>query len=208
VLTRVIQAASASPTAEKRASGDNTAVKSLRGQLLIAGPGLLDPNFHRTVVLVGEHGEEGAMGVVLNRPSEIPVEEAVPPLAELDGLEGLDGLVYIGGPVQPQAVVVVGEFDEPERAGVPIFGSIGFLPGEVDPAAIGELERARVFAGYAGWGPGQLEAELQESSWIVEPAGPDDVFTSEPEQLWRAVLRRKGGPFAVLALMPDDPRAN
>jgi putative transcriptional regulator len=183
-------------------------VETLRGQLLIAGPGLVDPNFRRTVVLVGEHGDEGAMGVVLNRPSEIPVAEAVPPLADVDGPEGLDGTVYIGGPVQPQAVVVVGQFEDPERAGVLIFGSIGFLPGEVDLVATGDLERARVFAGYAGWGPGQLEAELEESSWIVERAGPDDVFTSEPEHLWSAVLRRKGGPFAVLALMPDDLRAN
>lgn len=180
-------------------------MQSLRGHLLVAGPALLDPNFRRTVVLVGEHGDEGAMGVVLNRPAPIPVEEAVPPLA---ALVGDDGLVYVGGPVQPQAIVVLGEFEEPERAGVLVFGSIGFLPGEVDPDLVGELGRARVFAGYAGWGPGQLESELAESSWIVEPALPEDVFTDEPEHLWSEVLRRKGGPFAVLALMPDDPRLN
>ena len=180
-------------------------MESLRGQLLVAGPGLLDPNFRRTVVLVGEHGEEGAMGVVLNRPSGIYVDEAVPPLGDLDGV---DNVVYVGGPVQPQAIVVLGEFAEPEHAGVLVFGSIGFLPSEIDPDEIGELSRARVFAGYAGWGAGQLESELDEGSWIVEPAAPADVFTNAPEQLWSDVLRRKGGAFGVLALMPEDPRVN
>jgi putative transcriptional regulator len=182
-------------------------MESLRGHLLVAGPALVDPNFHRTVVLVGEHGEEGAMGVVLNRPSAV---SAVDPLAGLPGLEaGDDDPVYIGGPVQPQAIVVLGEFDEPERAGALVFGTIGFLPGELeDPAEVGTLSRARVFAGYAGWSPGQLEGELEDGSWIVEEALPDDVFTSEPGTLWNAVLRRKGGPFSLLASMPPDPSQN
>ena len=90
--------------------GDNAHMESLRGHLLVAAPDLLDPNFRRTVVLVGEHGEEGAMGIVLNRPSEVTVDEAVPALTEIvDG----DDLVHVGGPVQPQAIVVLGEFDEP-----------------------------------------------------------------------------------------------
>ena len=179
---------------------------SLRGQLLVAGPILVDPNFHRTVVLIGEHGEEGAMGVVLNRPSGVTVGEAVPPLAELvDG----DDLVYVGGPVQPEAIVVLGQFEEPDRAGVLVVDDVGFLPGEIDDAAeLGPLARTRVFAGYAGWGPGQLEAELAESSWIVEPAVPDDVFAEDAAGLWSEVLRRKGGPYAVLAMMPPDPSAN
>jgi len=180
-------------------------VDSLRGHLLVAGPTLVDPNFRRTVVLVGEHGEEGAMGLVLNRPSETDVDEAVPPLADL---EGVDELVYVGGPVQPEAVVVLGDFTDPEQAGVLVVGSIGFLPGEVDRDELGELARARVYAGYAGWGPGQLEQELEEGSWIVEPAQPEDVFTDAPDQLWSEILRRKGGPFRVLALMPEDPRQN
>jgi putative transcriptional regulator len=169
---------------------------------------LFDPNFRRTVILIGEHGEEGAMGVVLNRPSPIPVAEAVPPLAELPGLAGGDGLVYVGGPVQPDAIVVLADFAEPERAGVLVLGTIGFVPGDVEGDSVGELHRARVFAGYAGWAPGQLEDELAESSWVIEPALPADVFTDEPGTLWRDVMQRKGGPFAVLALMPDDPRSN
>ncbi|MCI0636411.1 MAG: YqgE/AlgH family protein [Actinobacteria bacterium] len=178
---------------------------SLRGHLLIAGPALVDPNFWRTVVLVGEHSEEGALGVVLNRASDAPVDETVPELAILaDDL----GQVHVGGPVQPSAIVVLADFLEPDRAASLVLDSVGFLPAEVDPTTLGELKRARVFAGYAGWGPGQLDDELEEGSWIVEPALPDDVFTSEPDALWSDVLRRKGGPFGVLALMPPDPSLN
>jgi putative transcriptional regulator len=181
-------------------------VDSLRGQLLVAGPALLDPNFRRAVVLVGEHGDEGAMGLVLNRPSPVTVEEGVPPLA---GLVDEDAVVHVGGPVQPQAIVVLGEFRDTGEAAALVIGSIGFLPGEIEGAEdIGSVDRARVFAGYAGWGPGQLEGELAEASWIVEPAIPDDVFTNDPEGLWSAVLLRKGGPFAILATIPPDPGLN
>jgi putative transcriptional regulator len=180
-------------------------VDSLKGHLLVAGPRLLDPNFRRTVVLVGEHGEEGALGVILNRASESTVDEAVPELAPL--VDGTDP-IHVGGPVQPSAVVVLAEFADPERAGTLVLDNIGFLPAEVDPDELGELHRARVFVGYAGWGPGQLDGELEEGSWIIEPADPDDVFTAAPEELWSDVLRRKGGPFGVLALMPPDPSSN
>jgi putative transcriptional regulator len=180
-------------------------VESLRGHLLVAGPGLVDPNFWRTVVLVGEHSEEGALGVVLNRSSETSVEEALPELALLaDEM----GVVHVGGPVQPSAVVVLADFAETERAESLVVESVGFLPSEVEPDALGQLRRARVYVGYAGWGPGQLDGELEEGSWIVEPALPDDVFTDDPGGLWSGVLRRKGGPFAVLAAMPPDPSQN
>ena len=180
-------------------------MQSLKGHLLIAGPALVDPNFRRTVVLVGEHSADGAIGLVLNRTSGSTVDEVVPELAAL--VEGTDS-VHVGGPVQPSAIVVLGDFAEPDRAGSLVLESVGFLPAEVDPEALGELHRARVFAGYAGWGPGQLDSELSESSWIVEPAIPDDVFTLDPDELWSDVLRRKGGPFGVLAQMPADPSLN
>lgn len=180
-------------------------MESLRGHLVIAGPGLLDPNFWRTVVLVGEHTDEGALGVVLNRSSETTVDEALPELALLaDEM----GTVHVGGPVQPSAVVVLADFAEADQAESLVVDSVGFLDAEIEPDALGELRRARVYVGYAGWGPGQLDAELEEGSWIVEPAQPDDVFTSDPEGLWSAVLRRKGGPFAFLAAMPPDPSRN
>jgi putative transcriptional regulator len=180
-------------------------MESLKGHLLIAGPGLVDPNFWRAVVLVGEHSEEGALGVVLNRSSETSVTEAVPELALL----GEDmGVVHVGGPVQPSAVVVLADFIDASDAESLVLDTIGFLPSEVDPIALGELRRARVYVGYSGWGPGQLDEELEEGSWIVEPALAEDVFTSDPDGLWSAVLRRKGGPFGVLASMPPDPSRN
>jgi putative transcriptional regulator len=180
-------------------------VQSLKGHLLVAGPGLVDPNFRRAVVLVGEHTEEGAMGVVLNRPSPATVAEAVP---ELGVLVDDSDVVHVGGPVQPSAIVVLAEFAEPERAASLVLDSVGFLPAEVDPDELGELRQARVFAGYAGWGPRQLDTELGEGSWIVEPALPQDVFAKSSLDLWSEVLRRKGGPFSVLALMPPDPSSN
>jgi putative transcriptional regulator len=180
-------------------------VQSVKGHLLVAGPSLIDPNFRRTVVLVGEHSEDGALGVVLNRSSESTVGEAVP---ELTALVDGDEAVHVGGPVQPSAIVVLADFVDVERAGSLVLDTVGFLPAEIDPDELGELRRARVFAGYAGWGPGQLEDELEEGSWIVEPAQPDDVFTPDPDALWSEVLRRKGGPYGVLALMPPDPSLN
>jgi putative transcriptional regulator len=180
-------------------------VESLQGHLVIAGSSLLDPNFHHTVVLIGHHDEEGAVGVVLNRRSEVDVADAAPPLARL--VEPGERL-FVGGPVQSEAAVVLADLEHPERAQVIAFGSIGFLPEETDPEELGEIRRARVFAGYAGWGPGQLEGEVDEGSWIVEPALPTDVFTDDPQALWGAVLRRKGPRFALLASMPLDPSMN
>jgi len=179
---------------------------SLRGQLLVAGPGLDDPNFRRTVILVGEHGDDGAMGVVLNRPTSVTVADAVPPLSEL--VED-DDVVHLGGPVQPQAVVVLADFLDAAHVGDFVVDSVGFLPGEIEDAdEVGPVRALRVFAGYAGWSPGQLEAELEEGSWLVLPARASDVFGERPERLWSDVLRRQGGALAVLALLPDDPSLN
>jgi len=178
---------------------------SLEGQLLIASPSLLDPNFKRTVVLITEHTDEGAAGLVLNRPSESIVSELVP---ELEPLVEDDEQVWVGGPVQPDAVLVLGEFVDPDAAAVPLFGALGFPalddPDEVVPATT----RRRVFAGYAGWGAGQLEDELERDDWILEPALPDDPFTDVPEALWADVLRRKGGVYELVARMPEDPSVN
>lgn len=178
---------------------------SLRGSLLIASPILADPNFARTVVLITEHGEEGAMGVVLNRPSETEVGEVAPGLGEIAGGEP----VFIGGPVQPQALVVLAEFNDPEVAAWVVVADVGFVAADTDQTALEHaVRRGRVYAGYSGWSAGQLEAELAEDAWIVEPPLPSELFPDDPETLWRGVLARKGGQFALLARMPDDPSLN
>lgn len=177
----------------------------LAGQLLIAGPSLFDPNFRKTVVLIAHHDDEGAMGVVLNRSLEVPVSEAVPPLS---GLVDAEDPVFQGGPVEPASVVVVADFLDPSRAQLLALGSIGFLPSESDDDIGTAISRARVYAGYAGWGAGQLEAELAEDSWILESARPEDVFHPNPDRLWNDVLRRKGASFDLIRLMPDDPSMN
>jgi putative transcriptional regulator len=177
----------------------------LAGTLLISAPSLWDPNFRRTVVLIGHHDDDGAVGVVLNAVTDVPVAQAAPPLAPLVP-EGEP--VFLGGPVQPQGAVVLADLEHPERLEVVALGSIGFLPEDIDPEELGPIRRARVFAGHAGWGPGQLEAELEEGSWLLEPAVPDDVFHPEPSRLWEDVLGRKGRGFEVLRLMPEDPSTN
>jgi putative transcriptional regulator len=179
---------------------------SARGKLLIAGPSLLDPNFWRTVVLVIEHTEEGALGVVLNRPSETTVGEAVPQLEELVELAEQ---LFIGGPVQPSAVIVLGEFEDPTDAALLAFAEVGVLGTGSSPeeSSVG-LRSGRAFVGHAGWGPGQLDGEIERGDWILEPAVLQDAFTAEASELWSEVLTRKGGNYALLARMPPDPSVN
>jgi putative transcriptional regulator len=181
-------------------------VRNLRGQLLVASPTLLDPNFLRTVVLVTEHNDDGAMGVVLNRPSTATVDEAAP---ELETLVAAEDDVFVGGPVQQTAIVVIAQFSDPDAASVPIFDGVGFVAAGSDPAELeASASRARVFAGFAGWSPGQLESELERDDWFLEQARPADVFTDDPDSLWSEVLDRKGGEYALVARMPLDPTLN
>ncbi len=179
-------------------------MESTRGQLLIAGPTLLDANFQRTVVLVVEHSPEGALGLVLNRPSETTVGEAV---EELSQLVDLDEPLYIGGPVQQSALIVLAEFEDAARAAVVAFEDVGVVGGE-DHADPPLTRRGRAFAGHAGWGPGQLDAELEREDWILVPAEREDAFCATPTSLWQAVLERKGGSYALVARMPTDPSVN
>lgn len=182
---------------------------SLRGSLLVAGPQLLDPNFRRTVVLIADHDDEGAMGVILNRPSGMTVADAAP---DLEPLVDPHTAIFAGGPVQPTSGVVLAEIteanpargpDEPIVGDVVLVADLGQLADVVDGAG-----RMRVFAGYAGWGPGQLDGEVERDDWILEPARADDVFARDPDALWARVLERKGGEYALVARMPDDPSLN
>src|SRR5438270_10781351 len=181
-------------------------MESVRGQLLIAGPALIDPNFWRTVVLIAEHSEEGAFGLVLNRPSETLVGDAVP---EIEELVDPDQPLFIGGPVQPSGVVVLGQFEDPDDGLLLAFDDVGVLGVGPSPEEHGAgLRASRAFVGHAGWGAGQLEDELERGDWILEPARVEDAFSDEPRELWSRVLTRKGGSYALVARMPSDPSLN
>ena len=181
---------------------------SLRGKLLLAAPVLKDPNFARTVVFIAEHSEEGAMGLVLNRPSDAAVADAIPDLTWV--AETGDDHVFVGGPVAPNGVIVLAEWEDPSQAVVLVDEDLGFVPGDVEDTDMlaAAVRRARVYAGHAGWGPGQLEDELGEEAWIVESPLREELFSDDPEGLWSAVLRRMGREFALLATMPPDPSMN
>lgn len=180
----------------------------LAGRLLVAAPSLMDPNFHRTVILVLDHTDEGALGIVLNRPSLTPVREL---LDRWSGLAAPPGLVHVGGPVEPTAVIALGgvvdgwSADEWE----PVIDGLRVVDLGADVAlASTEITAIRVFAGYAGWGPGQLESELDEDAWMAVPAEPDDALSADPDGLWADVLRRAGVDHRLLATMPADPTMN
>jgi putative transcriptional regulator len=185
-----------------------TGVESLRGKLLLATPGLVDPNFFRSVVLLLEHNEGGALGVVLNRPTDTAVQEALPTWADL---AAEPAVVFTGGPVQPDSAIGLGLAslgDEPDGF-APLLGGVGSVdlarePDDIRPAP----ERLRVFAGYSGWGEGQLEGEIVQASWFVVDAEPGDAWTRDPSGLWRAVLRRQRGRVKLFADCPTDPTTN
>jgi putative transcriptional regulator len=176
---------------------------SVRGKLLVAAPSLADPNFYRTVVLMFEHTDEGAAGVVLNRPSETTVREVLPSWAEL---AAEPGVVFVGGPVQPDGVICLARAapDQSPDGFRELADGIGSLDLEQDAT----VETLRIFAGYSGWGGGQLEAELAEEAWLILDALPGDVFTPGPGQLWREVFRRQSGNLRLLANFPPHPSLN
>jgi putative transcriptional regulator len=179
---------------------------SLAGDLLVAAPALVDPNFRRAVVLLIEHEPEGAVGVILNRPIDHEAREAVPALEPI--LPASERL-HRGGPVETEAAIALAEYRDLAVGPGAIVGPIGVLAAPLDgESLVDEVARARVYLGYSGWGPGQLEAELAEEAWFVTAAEPGDVFGEDADGLWAAVLGRMGGPYAVVATMPDDPSLN
>jgi putative transcriptional regulator len=181
----------------------------LRGKLLVATPELEDPNFYRTVVLVLQHNDEGALGIVLNRPTDAGVSDPLPAWAPL-AVE--PAVVFVGGPVQPDAAIGLGRraADDGEPDGfAALFGDLGTVDLERAPVDIAPpVDRVRVFAGYAGWGPGQLEGELAVSGWFVVDAEPSDPWSRDPTEMWRAVLRRQRGQERMFADFPFDPATN
>ncbi len=181
--------------------------ENLAGMLLVAVPTMLDPNFHRTVVLVCEHNEDGALGLILNRPTTAVVEDYLPGWLDL---VPQPAVVFEGGPVQREVAIGLGR----SRSGIAIAGwtpvtdRVGLVDLSTDPGAVGSLEAVRVFSGYAGWSTGQLEAELDDNGWFVVPSSPDDGFASDPPDLWSSVLKRQRGPLAIYAYFPLDPSVN
>lgn len=188
---------------------------SVRGRLLVATPTLLDPNFHRTVVAVLEHGEEGALGVVLDRPSGTPLGEILPRWADV---ALAPGEVFLGGPVATDGMIGLARLVvdvDPDHDHDPPPGVRALWPGlatvdlESDPADLdGLVSGLRAFVGYAGWGPGQLEGEIAEGAWFVVDQTAGDLWTARPRDLWRTVLRRQPGRIAQFANAPDDPASN
>ncbi|NLU67350.1 YqgE/AlgH family protein [Streptomyces sp. HNM0574] len=230
-----------------------TEASPLAGRLLVATPVLSDPNFHRSVVLLLDHDDEGSLGVILNRPTPVDVGDILEPWA---AFTGEPGVVFQGGPVSLDAALGVavvpaahGATASGERtatAGAPdgdagevphggaaeepapgpagpgdesdsdgplgwrrVYGAIGLVDLEAPPELLAaELGSLRIFAGYAGWGPGQLAKELAEGAWYVVESEPGDVSSPAPEGLWRSVLRRQRGELAMVATYPDDPSLN
>lgn len=181
---------------------------STAGRLLLAEPMLGDPNFDRTVVLMIEHSADGALGLVLNRPTDLPVADVLPGWGELTAAPSV---LHIGGPVEERSGWCLARLARgTERAGfVPVLGSTGLLDLELDPDDLQEdVAAARLYAGYSGWGPGQLEDELAEEAWIVLDAAADDPFQPDSGALWERILARQGGRLARLSLFPRDPNLN
>jgi putative transcriptional regulator len=185
--------------------------------LLVATPELGDPNFDRSVVLLLEHTPEGAVGVVLNRPSGTPLTEAGTDWGGWDAFAAPPDVVFVGGPVARTAVIAVARTIPPGGSGVspedvktdgfqPVLGDyVGIVDLALEPQGV---DAVRLFAGYAGWGGGQLEAEIAAGGWFVLDALPSDPLSAEPEALWREVLRRQGGRLALFADCPSDPSMN
>ena len=183
-----------------------------KGRLLLATPPLEDPNFDRTVIYVLEHHDDGALGLVLNRPSP---EELGDALSAWAAMQSDPSLVFVGGPVEPDALIAIARMREPTIGEVdpehlaPLSGDLASADLAADPDdVIPSISALRVFRGYAGWGPGQLEGEIEAGAWLVLDPEPGDLFTEEPDELWRAVLRRQPGRLAWLAMAPDDLDAN
>lgn len=181
---------------------------STKGRLLVASPALDDGVFDRTVVYVLEHTPEGALGVVINRPSS---ESDVPGLGAWKTLLAPPAFVFAGGPVEEQALIGLAATDgaRPGEGWAPIADGIGSVDLASDPNEVAPLiDRARIFRGYAGWAAGQLDGELAVDAWIVVGAVPNDVFCPEPDHLWRSVLSRQPGRLSWLAHYPDDVDLN
>lgn len=191
------------------------------GRLLVATPVIGDPNFERTVVFLLEHGEEGALGLVVNRPTDVWVGGSLP---QWEPFAPSPSVVFVGGPVEQRTAIALARpgpgvrLDAPDAARDEVWspvlttadsvGPLATLDLEADPALATDLEVVRIYVGYAGWEAGQLESEMADEAWRCVAARPSDLWSDEPEGLWSRVLRRQGGTDAWLSLYPPDPSGN
>ncbi len=175
----------------------------------MATPMLLDPNFAETVVLLLDADENGALGVVLNRPTQVPVMEVLEPWAPV---VADPGVLFQGGPVSTEGALAVGRLKSVDDAPVgfrEVTSDLGVVDLDTPVELVdGSLDGLRIYAGYAGWGAGQLEAEVEEGSWYVVPSLPPDCFRGDTGSLWRDVLRRQPGELAWHSTRPLDPELN
>lgn len=181
----------------------------LTGRLLVAAPSLVHPTFQRSVILLLDHGEHGALGVVVNRPSPVDVDRVLP---SWQAYASDPGRLFTGGPVGQDSALclarVPGHHEESEGLRR-IIGSLAIVDLDMAPEQLtGSVSGLRVFAGHAGWSAGQLEDEIEDGSWFVVDAEPGDAFSDDPEELWRVVLRRQHGALAYVASYPSDPSLN
>jgi putative transcriptional regulator len=185
----------------------------MRGKLLVASPNLRGATFQRTVIAILEHNDDGALGVVVNRPGEIPLADIAPSVAEL---ASEPAVLFSGGPVEPQAAIALGMLPVGSAAAAmpaegwrPVVPPLVTVDLDQDPTLLAAAMRGlRVFAGYAGWSGGQLESEIEQGAWYVVDSLPMDPFFAAPEQLWTAVLRRQPWPLSAVANFPLDPTLN
>jgi putative transcriptional regulator len=180
------------------------------GRLLVATPALADPNFSHAVVLLLDHDEDGTLGVVINRPTSVAVAAVLP---DWSAAVAVPEVLFEGGPVHTDAALAVAAVtarEGPEPLGFRrLFGSTGIIDLDTPPEVLAPaVDRLRIFAGYAGWGRGQLEDEIADGSWYVVDSAVDDVFQPDPSRLWREVLRRQAGELAWVSTKPVDPTLN
>lgn len=186
---------------------DSEALPPTPGTLLVAVPPLSDPNFRRTVILLCDHSVDGSFGLVLNRPTDLLLSDA------LDEPLPFDAKLWIGGPVQPDTLHFIHPYEDQIDGALPVLNG-AYWGGTFESLCEGvsrerlDADRVRFFVGYSGWGPGQLDAEVDDGAWIVLESDASTVLEDSDDALWRSVLRQLGGEYALLSTFPDDPKMN
>jgi putative transcriptional regulator len=182
------------PTAFARSQPSKSSIRPARGRFLVANRSLRDPTFSETVVLLVDYDQNGALGVVVNRPTDVPLTVALPEVEELNKRKDL---VFLGGPVARDRMVILLRAAAAPPQSVLVFDQV-YATGSLSALrqSIGEGESVRAYAGYAGWGPGQLDAEVERGDWLIGPADSKAIFDDPPSGLWTRFIERFSGDWA------------